>query len=1372
MDSTPNGRNSGADYTEAVKVGSDIDFQAIFEAAPGLYLVLRPDFTIVAASEAYLRATMTTRAGIVGRQIFDVFPDNPNDPTATGVANLRASLQRVLQHRSADPMVIQKYDIRRPDAEGGGFEERYWSPVNSPVEDANGGVAYIIHRVEDVTEYMRLKRGAERPFARADSDDHAKGRSADEDSPLTFLAGGGEMGARMRKFDWSQTPLGAADTWPQSLRSTVSMLLPSRAQIALFWGPEFIVLYNDPYRPVFGAKHPEALGRPGREAWSEIWDSQLHGLLEGVVRTGEAFWARDLLFEIDRYGFLEETYFDVSYDPVRIESGAVGGVFCIVTETTERVVGERRLALLRDLAARNATGRTEREACTLVIETLAANPNDVAFALAYVADELQAATPDAERRLAAATPDRIHTLSIASTGSRPARLIIGIHPRRPFDDAYKSFLKLVADQLSIALTNARAYEEERRRAEALATLDRAKTAFFSNVSHEFRTPLTLLLGPTEEAATLPGGVLRGPDLETVYRNAQRLLKLVNTLLDFSRLEEGRVRAVFEPTDLSMITADLASAFRSATERVGVELVVDCPPLPDAVFVDRDMWEKIVLNLLSNAFKFTFAGSIVVSLARHDSEVHLIVRDTGVGIAPEDLPHIFDRFYRGERTRARTQEGSGIGLALVRELITMHGGTVSVASDPDVGTTFTVSIPTGSAHLAPDRIGAARTVTSTATGPAPYVQEALRWLPAPTTAGHAALPPSSQRPVPGGRVLVADDNADMRDYIVRLFADRWTVEAVADGAAALTAARTNRPDVIVADVMMPGLDGFELLRALRAEPLTRAVPVVLVSARAGEEARVEGLQAGADDYLVKPFAARELVARVQAQIVRTKLRSLEEAHAQQLASIFQHTPVGVAIVRGPAHVFEFANREYLSMVGYRSVVGLPVREALPELEGQGLFELLDQVYQSGKPHVGRSVRVMLDRGGAEPAETFFDFVYQPLTEDGIVTGIATVCFEVSELAKAKREAEIANRAKDEFLAMLGHELRNPLAPILTALQLMDLRGITGADRERRIIERQVKHVVRLVDDLLDVSRITRGTVPLRKERLQLADVFGKAIEIASPAIEERQHTLHVEIAGGLEVEGDAARLAQVFANLLNNAAKYTNPSGTIRVKAARVQSGVEVRVADNGRGIAPEMLPRVFDLFVQERQDLGRAQGGLGIGLAIVRSLVQAHGGTVEVASDGKDSGATFTVTLPVATSARSTRRTPDVAKAASTTGSRILLVDDNEDAATLLADSLRALGHEVMVAHDGPAALAVLGEYHPDVALLDLGLPVMDGFELGDRLRADPALKDMTLIALTGYAQEIDRDRTAASGFDLHLAKPIDVHQLTELIRVASMKQT
>jgi signal transduction histidine kinase/DNA-binding response OmpR family regulator len=876
-----------------------------------------------------------------------------------------------------------------------------------------------------------------------------------------------------------------------------------------------------------------------------------------------------------------------------------------------------------------------------------------------------------------------------------------------------------------------------------------------------------MLGPTEEALASPERVLSGDDLETVYRNQQRLLKLVNTLLEFSRIEAGRVEARFVPTDLPALTTDLASAFRSATTRAGLNLVVECPPLSEPVYVDPEMWEKIVLNLLSNALKFTFEGTISVALERADAAVELRVRDTGSGIAPDDLGRIFERFQRVERAAARTHEGSGIGLALVQELVAIHGGTIHALSELGAGTEFIVRIPLGVSHLPAERV-----VTRAEGEPAkparvaavPFVEEALRWLPDGDLEEREAAP----APSTAARILVADDNADMRDYLKRLLSVRYRVRTVNAGDEALSAALEERPDVVLSDVMMPGLDGFQLIASLRAHEQTRTVPVILLSARAGEEARVDGLQAGADDYLVKPFSARELVARIDAQLVRMKLRSLEEAHALQLADVFEHAPVGVAILRGPDHVFEFANERYLELVGNRPMVGKSIREALPELAGQGIYELLDGVYQSGKPHFGRSVRVLIQRQREAPEETFFDFTYQPLLDErGRVKGMAVVAVDVTAVTIARRQAEAANRAKDEFLAMLGHELRNPLAPIVTALQLMRLRGVTGADRERNVIERQVKHLMTLVDDLLDVSRIARGKVQLKRERVDFADVVARAIEMTSPAIDDRRHVLEVEVPRGLMVDVDAARLAQVLANLLTNAAKYTDPGGRIRVTVEVDGEQLRANIIDNGRGIDPETLPRVFELFSQERQEIDRSQGGLGLGLAIVKSLVEAHEGRVRAHSEGKGKGAEFTVEIPLAARRTEARLLPaeSFEKRLQRPGLRILIVDDNTDAAELLGESLRALGHTARIAFDGPSALQVATQFLPEAALVDLGLPVMDGFEVARALRSIPQIQNVALAAVTGYGQEGDRERTREAGFEEHLVKPVDLARLEAWLR-------
>jgi signal transduction histidine kinase/ActR/RegA family two-component response regulator len=382
--------------------------------------------------------------------------------------------------------------------------------------------------------------------------------------------------------------------------------------------------------------------------------------------------------------------------------------------------------------------------------------------------------------------------------------------------------------------------------------------------------------------------------------------------------------------------------------------------------------------------------------------------------------------------------------------------------------------------------------------------------------------------------------------------------------------------------------------------------------------------------------------------------------------------------------------------------------------------------------------------------------------------------VEEAQAARSEAEAANRAKDEFLAMLGHELRNPLAPIQTALQLMRLRGDGSAERERTVIERQVKHLTRLVDDLLDVSRIVRGRVELKRERLNISDVVAKAIELASPLIEQRRHTLEVQVPRhGLQVDGDSLRLAQVLSNLLANAAKYTEQGGTITIVAERIANDVVVRVRDNGMGIAPEILPRIFDLFVQERQTLERSQGGLGLGLTIVRSLVHSHGGTVSAHSNGPGCGSEFIVSLPLcspsdASADRAAQGARRIAPAADGTRDiRVLVVDDNEDAADMLVEVLRAEGYRVRAANDGPAAIRVASEFKPHVAVLDIGLPVMDGYELAERLQQLPEMTPIRLFAVTGYAQEEDRKRSAAAGFDGHFAKPLDVDVLGRVLRNA-----
>ncbi|MHA3773249.1 ATP-binding protein [Verrucomicrobiota bacterium sgz303538] len=763
---------------------------------------------------------------------------------------------------------------------------------------------------------------------------------------LAFLAGGGEMGERIRAFDWSATPLGPATNWPQSLKTAVRIMLASRQPVWIGWGAELIYFYNDPYQDIIGGRHPVALGKPTKDVWPEIWDV-IGPMLDTAMGGVEGTYVEEQLLVMERYGYPEETYYTFSYTPIPNDVGGAGGIICVNTDDTQRVIGERRIAALRALASGVADTNDAEEACQCAAKELEGCSYDVPFALIYLVESggsearlvasagvksgidaaaesislrgdektsalwpLRATLTGEKHRVTGLAviadlpggpwPERTHTalvlpLSSGTAGVPPfGFLVAGVSPRCALDDAYEGFFDLLAASVAQGVANARALEEERRRAEALAELDRAKTAFFSNVSHEFRTPLTLMLAPLEELLArrdvdLPSTA--AASLEMVNRNGLRLLRLVNTLLDFSRIEAGRVQATFEPTNLAAFTGELASVFRSACERAGLRLTVACPQLPEPVFVDQDMWEKIVLNLLSNAFKFTFEGEIAVSLANTGTHAELRVRDSGVGIPAEEMPRLFERFHRIESTRGRTHEGSGIGLALVHELVRLHGGQVSAESTLGQGTTFIVRLPLGSSHLPAERLGLGRSTSSKGMLASPFLEEALRWLPdspdelpeipaSPLLLGSEAHP-ADQHEAARFRVLVADDNADMRLYLTRLLAEHYTVETVPDGEAALAIVHQRRPDLILSDVMMPKLDGLELVRRLRADDALSTLPVILLSARAGEESRVEGLNVGADDYLVKPFSARELLARVESHLKLAQVRIQAEGRVKQI-----------------------------------------------------------------------------------------------------------------------------------------------------------------------------------------------------------------------------------------------------------------------------------------------------------------------------------------------------------------------------------------------------------------------------------------------------------------------------------------------------------
>jgi signal transduction histidine kinase len=980
------------------------------------------------------------------------------------------------------------------------------------------------------------------------------------------------MGACIRSMDWSRSPLGPLDSWPQSLRTTVGLCLASNFPISLAWGPQAIQIYNDGYYPICGGKHPQSMGQDFRVCWDSPWP--VIGESFERARRGETSYLEDQRMFLDRNGYFEETFFTFSFSPIRDESGEVAGLFHPVTETTAKMISQRRTRTLRDLAGRAGKAQAPADAYELAGQALFDCELDVPFLLVYRVDTpakaahlvtavhvergSQAApltlsldadpgvtwplgpvartnepqqVPDVGARFPELRcgpypepPTRALVLPITPRGCTlpVAIMVAGVSSRLPLNEPYRGFFDLLSASVTAAVANGRAYEEERKRSEALAEIDRSKTAFFSNVSHEFRTPLTLMLGPLEDELAEKVSPLPGPRrerLETAHRNTTRLLKLVNTLLDFSRIEAGRVQAQYQPTDLAAQTTDLVSLFRSACEKAQLALTVECPPLAERVHVDRDMWEKIVLNLLSNAFKHTFEGGITVRLRPTPAgdAVELAVEDTGVGVAAEDLPRLFERFHRVQGARSRSHEGTGIGLALVHELAAMHGGSVRVASDQGKGTTFTVSIKAGTAHLPAERVGPEREAAPATTRATAYVEEAFQWLrgesdndPAPSSgARRSTLPPppldgiaSSRAPEgPRARIVLADDNADMRDYVRRLLIDRYDVVAVGDGLAALEAAAKAPVDLVLSDVMMPRLDGIGLLRALRGDPRWRTVPVILLSARAGEEASVEGLEAGADDYLEKPFSARALLARVNTHLTLARIRR-----------------------------------------------------------------------------------------------------------------------------KASLELEAVNKELEAFSYSVSHDLRAPLRAIDGfSRELLEQKADQLDDEGRSHLNRVCTATTRmssLIDDLLGLSQIARthlarAPVSLSKIARAVIDELGNR---------EPARRVAVDVESNLHAEGDPRLLTILFENVLGNAWKFTAKTPEARIQVGKTGgSGAKTFfVRDNGAGFDMAYAERLFQPF--SRLHLRSDFDGSGVGLATVQRVVSRHGGRVW-AEGAVGQGATLFFTL-------------------------------------------------------------------------------------------------------------------------------------------------
>ncbi len=1281
-----------------------------------------------------------------------------------------------------------------------------------------------------------------------------------------FLAGGGEVGRLIRAKRWEETRLGAPETWPQSLKAAVRIVMTSRYQMWMGWGPDLAFFYNDAYRPTLGVKHRWALGASTREVWQEIWPD-IGPRIEHVLSSGEATWDEGLLLFLERSGYPEETYHTFSYSPLADDDDKVVGMLCVVTEETERIIGARRLASLRELAAEIPGNNTRAAVLDASQRRLNQSLKDLPFTLLYLFDDggnavlsarsgfqgdhamaprnldpqdqgavwpvhellarrrpisvglLQDRFADLPRGAWDKPPREAVMAPIAQQGQdAPAGfLVAAVNPYRRLDDAYLGFIDLVAGQLAAGLANAQVHEEARHRADSLAELDRAKTTFFSNVSHEFRTPLTLMLGPLEDLLNQPDDARVGKHrqlLRIAQRNGVRLLKLVNTLLDFSRIEAGRMQATFEPLQLDTYTAELASAFRSAMEKAGLRLIVDAAPLGQPLFVDRDMWEKVILNLLSNAFKFTFEGEIRVetrtSLGGDHAEI--TVRDTGTGIAADELPHVFDRFRRVEGARGRSIEGSGIGLALVQELVKAHGGTIRVTSEVGRGTAVTVSIPFGEAHLPRERVGRPRETDATHSRVQAYIDEALGWLADAGTEieANALGQAAGQTGVfaidvrnRGQTVLLADDNLDMRTYLQKLLETAgFIVEAAGDGEEALAAAMLNKPDLVLSDIMMPKMDGFQLLAALRADTRLRDVPVLLLSARAGEEAKVEGLAAGASDYLTKPFSARELIARVRTNLDMAALRrESQEALQRANESLEKQVQERTADLRAKEarlrSIFgtSYTYQVFLSVDGTlldanaTSLAG--IRSALEDVVGKKFW---DTPWFSATPGMSDEVRDALPRVAAghtvrreihlnlpEHGWRWFDFQMRPVWDaNGAVVAIVPEAVEVTERRRAEEALRQAQKmeAIGQLTGGVAHDFNNLLTIIVGSLETLQRHlqpGRASSVSLQPALEsamRGAQRAASLTHRLLAFSR----QQPLDPKPVDLSRLVSGMSDLLRRTLGEQISIETVLGAGLWYVNIDANQLETAIINLAVNARDAMPDGGklTIETANARLDEGsnfdrgevvpgpyVCLAVTDTGSGMSAGTKARAFEPFFTTK-DIGH---GTGLGLSQVYGFVKQSGGHVQIYSE-EGSGTSVKLYLPrLDAQVAAVTAEPAAKVAKGSAGEIILAVEDDPDVRAHTTGVLRELGYQVLEAANGKKGMEVL-EARPDVDLLftDVGLPGgMNGRQLAEAARRlRPKLK---VLFTTGYEHNaIVHDGRLDPGVQL-LTKPFTFSGLSQKLR-------
>jgi PAS domain S-box-containing protein len=1174
------------------------------------------------------------------------------------------------------------------------------------------------------------------------------------------LAGGGALGELVRAFDWSATPVGAVAHWPQRLRAAVGVCLNSLFPAIIWWGREhWTIAYNDAFQAILGPAEPARwLGRSGCVDWYGNWDS-VQSLIERAVATGAAATLEDVLLASDRKSRRGDRYFTVSCSPITGENGEVSGTFCTFNETTGRVVADRRLATLRNLSASLSGCQTDDDVCVTSARVLAANARDVPFCLIYDVDRAGgqaclAAASGAEPRTslapvfidlagrhtvwplgevcrsgqselvrnlagpssqlpAGARPEGVDAALVVSIPSGgewpPARVMIaGLSPGSVLDDQYRGFIELAAGQIGAAMMLA------------------------GSATHAARSQMQDS-GSDQPAARADLNV--DPDVQSRARTLER--------------KPGIEAAGVDPRErLEFLKREAELALRESEQR----FVRFMRHLPGLAWI-KDLEGRYVYA--NDAAEKAFRTKRSALYGKTDQEVF--------------PPEVAAQFRDNDRQALASETGIQTIETLEHEDGLVHHSIVS--KFPIAGSDDRPAFVGGVAFDITDLIRAEESIRESEERFRGLAEAMPQMVYVLTPAGEVEYVNQRWRDFTG---LSHADDAGMRQVVhpddYPLMTERWR-DAAARGAPYEAEIRIQR-----------AADRVYRWFLTRALPIRSAGGVVIKwfgtctdidgqkRAEQGQHILAEAgrLLTSSLDYQTTLANVCKLVVPIMADWCSLDLVG-DDGHVQHL-EVAHTDPAKLELAReyrrlyparphdriGLMRVFRTGQPEFFAEVSDQHLVmGARDEEELRRLRELGIRSVMIVPITARGRALGALTLVM-----AESARRYSEDDLHLALSLGSRAALAI------DSARLFEQLKTNDRRKDEFLAMLAHELRNPLAAIDNAVSLLSVPNPSQIDWSVDVIGRHVRHLARMIDDLLDVSRITRGKIQLRTRTIDAYPVLEGAIESVRPLFEERKHRLNTSLAPDLMLQADPTRLEQIVANLLSNAAKYTESPGQIWLQADREENEIVIRVRDTGVGIPPDQLPGVFELFVQGDRSLERSAGGLGIGLTLVQKLTELHGGTVIATSEGLGKGSEFTVRLPAAKQPLfDVARPVTKPESASKRPARVLVVDDNVDLARGLGRLLEIQGHDVLVVHDGAAGLDKATEWHPEFVLLDIGLPGMDGYQVAALLKQQPDTKDAVVIGISGYGQDEDRRRSRQAGFDHHLVKPISSEDLIQVLQ-------